>query len=83
MVDEGEVSDGDGPYEAGARCRWTLICQELGFTPELSFASFDLESDFDYVYINDGSLEDGPRIYALSGDWVPPQPITVWAHRGS
>eukprot|EP01052_Picozoa_sp_SAG31_P043519 SAG31_NODE_7276_length_1736_cov_2.824679_1_plen_90_part_00 len=39
-----------------AECLWTLSCCDPTRTPLLEFSAFDMESNFDFVYIYDGDM---------------------------
>lgn len=68
--DGGEI----GPYSVDGR--WFTLIQPAGATTiDLTFSVFDLENEWDYLYIYDGETEFHPLIGVYTG-LVSPGPIT-------
>ena len=63
--------DGNGYYENNANCRVTATCTADGQVPQVTFTSFDTESNFDYVNIYDGATSDDTRLVHASGTTAP------------
>ena len=59
-------------YGHNAECQWRLDCPS-GSTVELQFNSFDVENNFDYVYVFDGSAVDSEaQLGRYTGTSLPP-----------
>ena len=56
-------------YTNNAHCQWTLACS-IG-KPQLTFTSFDLEFNFDFLSVYNGAKADGQPAWELSGQSVP------------
>ena len=65
----GLFSNGDG-YPDYAHCVWAI---ELAGATRiiLTFNRFNVETDYDYVYVYDGLTEDDPLLATLTGENVP------------
>jgi hypothetical protein len=72
----GLLSNGheDPSYPAFANCVWS-IAPASATRIMLSFSRFDIEKDFDYVYVYDGLSTSDPLLAKLTGVDVPP-PVT-------
>lgn len=64
--DGGEI----GPYSVDGR--WFTLIQPAGATTiDLTFSDFDLENEWDYLYIYDGETEFHPLIGVYTGQTLP------------
>eukprot|EP01052_Picozoa_sp_SAG31_P016026 SAG31_NODE_1046_length_10177_cov_13.677218_13_plen_820_part_00 len=69
MQDNGTI---DGFYGDHAECWWTLTCSDPSAIARMTFLAFDVESDYDFVYIYDGDSADAPQLgEPLHGTDVP------------
>jgi hypothetical protein len=57
----------DQGYDDGHDCNWLLSCGE-GLAPSVTFSSFQLEANFDYIRMYDGDNTDATQIVSCSGD---------------
>ena len=73
LADSGSVDDGEGQYAHHADCRWSLSCSDPASHPQLTFSSFDMEINFDFVTIYDGAdtMSSTPELVRLSGTANP------------
>jgi hypothetical protein len=64
-----------GTYGNSATCRWYLSCS--GSTVELSFSSFQMETNFDYVTVYDGDGTSSPQLSRTSGSSAPSTQVST------
>ncbi len=69
----GEIEDGSGGrlYGPNSDCRW-LIAPPNARSLELTFLQFDLEEQFDNVWVYDGPTENDRLLGRFSGTQLPP-----------
>jgi len=48
LTDSGHLSQ-PGPYAANMDCSWSLSCSDMVSRPQVTFSTFDTESNFDFV----------------------------------
>eukprot|EP01043_Picozoa_sp_COSAG02_P050464 COSAG02_NODE_5189_length_4555_cov_10.704668_2_plen_590_part_00 len=65
-----------GTYGNSATCRWYLSCSG-GSTVELSFSSFQMETNFDYVTVYDGDGTSSPQLSRTSGSSAPSTQVST------
>ena len=68
-------------YDNHAACSWLIRCN-YGGRPQLQFTSFDIEQNFDFVAIHDGSGEQDQEILRASGS-MDSLPATQFQASGS
>jgi PKD repeat protein len=77
-LDNGYVFDPGGPinkYSAYQTCG-LLIAPPCALSVTLNFNEFNLENNWDYLYIFDGTNDKGTLLKSLTGNTIP-QPITA------
>jgi hypothetical protein len=69
----GTITDGSGnsDYTNRANCRW-LIQPPNATRIELTFSSFNTESNYDFVKVYDGATTSAPLLGSYSGTTLPP-----------
>jgi len=72
LVDTGDISL--SALQPSQECIWTMTCSNAAFSPQVSFAAFDTEQGFDFLYLYDGAESPNPSA-TLHGretpaDWV-------------
>jgi hypothetical protein len=65
----GSIGDGPGQYHNKMDCAWHI--QVASGKAALKFSQLDLETNFDYVHIYDGSSSSASLIGAYTGQTVP------------
>jgi hypothetical protein len=55
----------------GESYTWNLTCTEAAQRPRLTFNTFDIEANFDFVYVYDAASADGDPALELTGDALP------------
>ena len=68
----------DGSHSNNAVCTWALSCTDPARVAQVSFSAFDLESNFDFVYVHDGGSASAAEVVGspLHGASVP-APVTA------
>ncbi|MFY0608339.1 MAG: T9SS type A sorting domain-containing protein [Cyclobacteriaceae bacterium] len=69
--DSGTIEDGSGSsnYFNSRNCQW-IIAPEKASSITLSFSEFNLENDFDFLYVY-GKSDSSTPLYSLTGSSVP------------
>ena len=75
VSDVGVISDGPGDYANNQDCGLHIETAE-GTAVALSFSSFSLESNFDYVYVYDGDSSSAQQLARYDGYDIPPTVMT-------
>ena len=70
LTDGGDLDFDDG-HGNNEDCQWTLVCSEAGARPTVTFATFNTEGNFDFVYIFDGNSTTDTQLAVLHGTSVP------------
>jgi hypothetical protein len=70
--------DFDDSGVLGATCDWQIRCAQ-GNGLSLTFDALNVEQNFDYVTVYDGTTADGAQLGHFSGSQAPP-PITTDSH---
>jgi hypothetical protein len=70
--------DFDDSGVIGATCDWTIRCAQ-GNGVQIAFDSLNVEQNFDYVTVYDGTSPQGTQLGHFSGS-APPPPITTTSH---
>ncbi len=68
LVDNGDLTEGDGQYDNGMLCTWALSCSNPAFVPQITFTAFNTEAGWDYVNIFDGIDASGNGLAQYHGD---------------
>ena len=67
----------DGAHGDNADCTWALTCTDSTRVAQVSFSAFDMESNFDFVYVYDGGSTSAAALgEPLHGTSIP-DPITA------
>merc|ERR1712167_70107 len=53
-TDSASIDSHDVEYDNNDICQWSMSCSDASQVPQLSFSSFQTESNFDFVYLFDG-----------------------------
>lgn len=86
-TDSGTITDGSGilMYENNLRCDFTLYAMAATSTVNtarsyyrLDFSEFSLETNYDWIYIYSGSLEDSTDVKDLSDDSIMPSVVSTY-----
>jgi len=64
----GYITDGPGHYPPNLQCVWLIDGGHSNATVRIQFRQFNLECNYDYLYIFDGDSIYSPLVAALSGD---------------
>jgi cathepsin B len=67
------VTDGPSNYAINKECSWAI--SSSGGAVKLTFSAFDLETNYDFVKVYDGTSKSSPLLGSLTGQNVP-APIT-------
>jgi hypothetical protein len=62
------MTEGDGNYDNGMLCTWSLVCSNTAYVPQITFSTFNTEGGWDYVNIYDGVDATGNGLAQLHGD---------------
>ena len=62
----------DGAHGNNEECLWSISCSDTSRVPQLEFSAFDMESNFDFLYLYDGDSQSAAQIGdPLHGNSVP------------
>ena len=62
----------DGAHGNNEECLWSILCSDTSRVPQLDFSAFDMESNFDFLYLFDGDSQSAAQIGdPLHGNSVP------------
>ena len=70
-ANSGGITDGSGSYAHNAECSWLIQPATRASSVTLRFSSFEMETDYDFVYVYDGVDENAPQIAKLHGEELP------------
>jgi hypothetical protein len=62
------MTEGDGNYDNGMLCTWTLVCSASGFVPQVTFQTLNTEQGWDYISLFDGVDASGAGLAQFHGD---------------
>eukprot|EP01043_Picozoa_sp_COSAG02_P046540 COSAG02_NODE_4363_length_5449_cov_10.058692_1_plen_1673_part_10 len=68
LTDSGDMTEGDGNYDNGMMCTWTLTCSADGFVPQVTFTTLNTEQGWDYINLFDGVDATGNGLAQFHGD---------------
>jgi len=66
MYDSGTFQKNAG-YDNGHDCNWLLMCSDETLAPSVTFSSFQLEANWDYVRMYDGDTTDAATVSTCTG----------------
>eukprot|EP01114_Cavostelium_apophysatum_P013009 TRINITY_DN3062_c1_g1_i1.p1 TRINITY_DN3062_c1_g1~~TRINITY_DN3062_c1_g1_i1.p1 ORF type:complete len:934 (-),score=124.28 TRINITY_DN3062_c1_g1_i1:564-3365(-) len=69
---------GGGEYRNNERCEWLIVPSNWhkGDSVSLTFTKFDMERNYDYVYVYDGNSTNDLLVGQFSGTTLPPRMLS-------
>ena len=69
LVDTGAIEHRD--LQAYQDCSWAMTCSDPELSPLIRFSTFETESNFDFLYIYDNSVNDADEPAVAAPLWCP------------